>query len=227
MHANMIKISIAIILLFFLLPSPFTASQQGEGGSMMVDEMFKENNEKEKPATTEKDQTESFKDTEMVNQTSVPTVTLWDFVKMIFALGFVLLLIYCALRFINKRNKWFDNGRSVENIGGTNLGNNKSLQLVKVGNSILVVGVGDSINLLKEITDEKEAELLLEAYQNKTDAAPLTKETFKEWMNKLPLNKSTGNTNQFSSLLKEQIGQLSQDRKKKISELDEKEGRGQ
>ncbi|MCA1320913.1 flagellar biosynthetic protein FliO [Bacillus tianshenii] len=194
---------------------------------MMVDEMFKENSEKEKPATTEKDQTESFKDTEMVNQTSVPTVTVWDFVKMIFALGFVLLLIYGALRLINKRNKWFDNGRSVENIGGTNLGNNKSLQLVKVGNSILVVGVGDSINLLKEITDEKEADLLLEAYKNRTESAPLTTDTFKEWMNKLPLSKSTGKTSQFSSLLKEQIGQLSQDRKKKISELEEKEGRGQ
>jgi flagellar protein FliO/FliZ len=220
------KISIAVILLFFLLPSPFTATKQGEGGSMMVDEMFNQKSEKEKSETTEQDQPDSFSDTEMVNQQSVPTVTIWDFVKMIFALVFVLLLIYGALRFINKRNKWFDNGRSVENIGGTNLGNNKSLQLVKVGNSILVVGVGDSINLLKEITDEKEANLLLEAYKNKSDTAPLTSDTFKDLIKKLPTSKNSVKTKQFSSLLKEQIGQLSQERKKKISELDEKEGPG-
>lgn len=192
----------------------------------MVDEMFNQKSEKEKSETTEQDQPDSFSDTEMVNGQSVPTVTIWDFVKMIFALVFVLLLIYGALRFINKRNKWFDNGRSVENIGGTNLGNNKSLQLVKVGNSILVVGVGDSINLLKEITDEKEADLLLEAYKNKSETAPLTTDIFKELIKKIPASKTPGKTNQFSSLLKEQIGQLSQERKKKISEMDEKEGRG-
>ncbi|MGM0835554.1 MAG: flagellar biosynthetic protein FliO [Bacillota bacterium] len=225
MLANMKKISIAVILLFFLLPSPFTASQQGEGGSMMVDEMFNQKSEKEKSETTEHGQPDSFSDTEMVKGQSVPTVTIWDFVKMIFALVFVLLLIYGALRLINKRNKWFDNGRSVENIGGTNLGNNKSLQLVKVGNSILVVGVGDSINLLKEITDEKEADLLLEAYKNKSET-PLTSDTFKDLIKKLPTSKNKVKTNQFSSLLKDQIGELTQERKKKISELDEKEGPG-
>lgn len=193
----------------------------------MVDEMFNQKSEKEKSETTDQDQPDSFSDTEMVQGQSMPTVTIWDFVKMIFALVFVLLLIYGALRFINKRNKWFDNGRSVENIGGTNLGNNKSLQLVKVGNSILVVGVGDSINLLKEITDEKEADLFLEAYKNKSETAPLTTDTFKELIKKIPTSKNPGKTNQFSSLLKEQIGQLSQERKKKISEMDEKEGRGQ
>lgn len=192
----------------------------------MVDEMFNQKSDKEKSETTEQDQIDSFSDTEMVNQQSVPTVTIWDFVKMIFALIFVLFLIYIALRFINKKNKWFDNGRSVENIGGTNLGNNKSLQLVKVGNSILVVGVGDSINLLKEITDEKEAGLLIEAYKNKSETAPLTTDKFKDLIKKLPTSKNAIKTNQFSSLLKEQIGQLSQERKKKISELDEKEGRG-
>lgn len=220
MFAKMKKISIAFILLFFLLPSPFTATEQGEG---KVDEMFNEKSEHEKSETNELDKTPSISDTEMVNQQSVPTVTIWDFIKMIFALVFVLLLIYGALRFINKRNKWFDNGRSVENIGGTNLGNNKSLQLIKVGNSILVVGVGDSINLLKEITDEKEANLLLDAYRNKSETAPLASGTFKELMKKIPMSKKTEN-NQFSNLLKEQIGQLSQERKKKISELDESEG---
>jgi hypothetical protein len=43
-------------------------------------------------------------------------------------------------------------------------------------------------------------------------------------MEKFPISKNTSKTKDFSSLLKQQIGQLSQDRKKKIKELDDKEG---
>jgi flagellar protein FliO/FliZ len=211
------KISVIIVLIFFLMPSPFDASQQGGEGSTMVDDWLKN------PETNQEDLVKTNNE-DINNEPSTPTVTLWDFVKMIFALLFVLLLIYGVLRFINKRNKWFDNGRSVENIGGTNLGNNKSLQLVKVGNSILVVGVGDSINLLKEITDQEEAEGLLKAYKDKTETQAFSSETLVGMMKKFPISKNTSKTKDFSSLLKQQIGQLSQDRKKKIKELDDKEG---
>ncbi len=218
------KLSLLFVLLFFILPSPFAASQPGGGGSEMVDDLFKPENNDEKPETSSENKQRTISDSEMISDQSAPTVSMWDFVKMIFALLFVLLLIYGALRFINKRNKWFDNGRSVENIGGTNLGNNKSLQLVKVGNSILVVGVGDSINLLKEITDEKEAELLVQSYKDRTESTSFSPETIVELVKKLPLNKKSGKTKEFSSLLKHQMSQLSDDRKKKLQELDDKEG---
>ncbi len=216
----MMKMSLIVVVCFFFLPSPFAASPASGGGSEMVDDLFNEDNNRENNNNLINNESNS----EMVNTQSTPSVTAGDFVKMVFALLFVIVLIYGALRLINKRNKWFDKGRAIENIGGTTLGNNKSLQLVKVGNSILVVGVGDSINLLKEITDENESEMLLQAYKNKTETSGLSAESLIELVKKLPGNKNKDSSNKFSSLLKEQIGQLSKDRKKKIEEIDDKDG---
>lgn len=218
------KLSLIFVLLFFILPSPFAASQPGESRNQMVGDWINEGNKEDIAETNTDDSSVINHNSEMVSEQHTPNVTIWEFAKMIFALLFVLLLLYGVLRFINKRNKWFDNGRSVENIGGTSLGNNKSLQLVKVGNSILVVGVGDSINLIKEITDEKEAELLLQSYKERTETTAFSTETITDLMKKLPINNKSTKPRQFSSVLKQQMSQLSDDRKKKIQELDDKEG---
>src|SRR5690606_15758640 len=64
----------------------------------------------------------------------------WDFIKMIFATIFVIALLYFLLKFINKRSKQYKSTQLVENLGGTTLGTNRSVQLIKVGEHILVVG---------------------------------------------------------------------------------------
>lgn len=105
-----------------------------------------------------KDEKESKKDTEKKttdNQTN-PTeeapsssVSIMDFVKMIGALLFVILLIYGLVRFVGKQNRLLKPFRYVENIGGTTVGQNRSVQLIKVGKRVLVVGVADSIQPAK------------------------------------------------------------------------------
>ncbi|BBP89365.1 hypothetical protein BsIDN1_29830 [Bacillus safensis] len=78
------------------------------------------------------------------------SVSIMDFVKMIGALlFFVILLIYGLVRFVGKQNRLLKPFRYVENIGGTTVGQNRSVQLIKVGKRVLVVGVADSIQLLK------------------------------------------------------------------------------
>lgn len=55
----------------------------------------------------------------------------------------------------------------MQNLGGISVGSQKSVQLVKVGNSLYLVGVGEDVNMLKEITDEHECKSLIALYNEK------------------------------------------------------------
>lgn len=218
MYAN--KILRSLLVVAFLFSLPITGFANGLDDS--VDKLFEE------PQTDQSEgdsKAPSQVEQEILEQ-KPPSVSIFDFIKMIFALLFVLALLYGALKLINSRNK-LDSGRSVENIGGTNLGNNKSLQLVKVGNSVLVVGVGDSINLLKEITDEQEREQLIQSYRDRSENMTINSDKLSSMVEKVKGMKKTKNKSSFSSLLQDQLGQLSKDRKKKLTEMDDKKEYGQ
>ena len=62
-------------------------------------------------------------------------LSFWDFLRMIFAMIFVVALLYFVLRFIGKKTKSYQKANFIENLGGTGLGGNRSVQLVKVGRS--------------------------------------------------------------------------------------------
>ena len=84
----------------------------------------------------------------------------WDYAKSLFALLFVVGLLLALLKFINRKNRMFDQHRMMKNVGGLSLGQHKSIQLVVIGGSYYLIGVGDEVRLLKEITDPKEIEAL-------------------------------------------------------------------
>lgn len=86
-------------------------------------------------------------------------------IKVAFALLLVLALIYLLIKFLNKRNKLFQQVTALENIGGISVGQNKSVQIIRIGEHIYVLGVGDNVELLHEITNEKEKEELLHKNQ--------------------------------------------------------------
>lgn len=110
------------------------------------------------------------------------SVTIWDYIKMIFALLFVVLLLYGLLRFVNNRNKTFQHNQLIQNLGGVGVSQGKSVQLLQVGNSLYLIGIGEDITLLKEITDPAEMEKLTKIYEEKHDtgrAVPYVLELFK------------------------------------------------
>ncbi|WP_198154972.1 flagellar biosynthetic protein FliO [Salisediminibacterium beveridgei] len=80
--------------------------------------------------------------------------------QLLLALGFVLFLIYMLLKFMNNRSRSFQGNRTIQTVGGTGVGQNRSVQIVRVGDRILVVGVGETVQLLQEITDPEEVERL-------------------------------------------------------------------
>ena len=141
------------------------------GPNQSVDEYLKQqkNDENIKKESETKNNIEETPETTDEPVSAGVSVTAWDYIKMIFALLFVIALLYGLLRFVNSRNKTFQTNQLIHNLGGVGVGQGKSLQLMQVGNSIFLVGIGEDITLLKEITDPAEIQNLTKIYEDKVD----------------------------------------------------------
>ncbi|AIF66386.1 hypothetical protein GZ22_06915 [Terribacillus saccharophilus] len=145
------------------------------------------------------------------------TSTFLNLVKLALALVVVLGLIYVLLKFLNKRNRLFQQVRAMENIGGIALGNNKSVQIVRVGEKVFMLGVGDNVDLLTEIKDEQTIKELTEQDQQEMKASALLanilpsrkQQEEKQQEDKTEQKESASN---FQDLFKEEIGKLKQSR---------------
>lgn len=151
-------------------------------------------------------------------------LTIWDFLKMIFATIFVVALLYFMLKFINKKNKSYKSSQIIENIGGASLGSNRSVQIIKVGNQLLVVGVGESIQLLKEINDEEEYRQILSNYNDKMEQLVQPSDIVTKVLEraKIKKKKSTTEESQFSTILKNQLQDMKNNRKKIFEDMEKK-----
>lgn len=146
------------------------------------------------------------------------TDTVWIFVKMILALAFVIALIYILLRFVNSKTKAAGDGRAVQNIGGVGVASNRSVQLVKVGDRILVVGVGDTVTLLKEIDEPKAVEQLAE----ESNIAPMDG-TFKKLKDFIKNNGKKGKQPPFAKILENRLKTIREERKQAYENLSKEE----
>lgn len=150
-------------------------------------------------------------------------VTIWDFVRMIFATAFVVALLYFLLKFINKKSRSFKSTQLVENLGGTMLGGNRSIQIIKIADRLFIVGVGADVQLLQEIDDPNERQQILTDYNNKleqlvqpSDIVTKIIEKTKKW--KSPKKEEAA----FTPLFKAQLDELSKGRKKLFDEMEQK-----
>lgn len=211
-----IKNSFKFLLVFsMILPNLDVHTVQAEGLDGSVKDFYEH---PDKPAEKKADGTDSKEKAASSKSTGL---SFWDFLRMVFATIFVVVLLYLLLRFINKKSRAYQKANHIENIGGTSLGSNRSVQLIKVGNSILVVGVGETIQLLKEIDDGQEYQALLQEYNDKMDFMIQPVDIISKLKKKFasPDSKSTGIALQFKSQLEE----ISKNRKKMIEDLDDEE----
>ncbi|KNE20974.1 hypothetical protein AFK71_17475 [Virgibacillus pantothenticus] len=94
------------------------------------------------------------KDTSTLLNEETETKPLWvSFVKVIAVLFLILGLIYLVLLFLKRKNALFNQVKALENLGGISVGQNKSLQIIRLGNKYYLIGVGDNVELLQEIND--------------------------------------------------------------------------
>ncbi|MEH7234761.1 flagellar biosynthetic protein FliO [Bacillus sp. JJ1562] len=206
------KVVLALIFFHALLVTFPVQAEEGHVDKSVNDVIGNQNKK-----TNEQEETNPIENPEPVNE-----LTAGDFIKMIFTTLFVLALIYFLLKFINKRNRMFNQHRFIENLGGTSLGTNRSIQIVKIGERILVVGVGDSIQLLKEIEDTDEINEILEQHNSSLESMIQPKDIINRFLEKRKEAKDTDQS-LFSSVLQKQLTDLKQGRKKIVEQLENKE----
>lgn len=97
---------------------------------------------------------------EPVDAEAVPVIEEKSFGLIIGQLIFYTLLIagliYGLIKFLAMRQKGVQSQRAIQLMGGSPLGQNKSLQLVKVGGQFYLIGVGNEVTLIKEFSEEAE-----------------------------------------------------------------------
>lgn len=144
--------------------------------------------------------------------------------KLILYTFLILILIYALIKFLALRQKSLQPNQAIKLMGGTPLGNNKSLQLVKVGDQLLLIGVGDQVTLLKEFLNEEEIKNIEENLTNQPSALSNSLTSFlKEKMNdrKKQSNSFENIFSQSLDKIKGKQDQFEQDVRKK----DDEEGR--
>ena len=154
-------------------------------------------------------------------------VSAWDYIRTIFALAFVVGILFVLLKFVNRKNRMYDKNRFMKNMGGLSLGQHKSIQLVVIGESYYLVGVGDDVSLLKEISDPEEIDKLIEFY--KGDDLEVAKGMLSRIIGKMtgastkdPTTK-TEDSADFGDLFKTKLDEMKEERQRHISRLTEKE----
>jgi flagellar protein FliO/FliZ len=222
-----IKKYLVIFLLLLLLGSqlPSESAYAVDDPNMSVKDSFKD---KEK-------QDEEHEEIELDNESPAagrsdgaavgPSVT--DYIRVVFALLFVIGLLYGLLKLINRKNRLYDKTRLMKNMGGLSLGQHKSIQLVVIGESYYLIGVGDDIRLLKEITDPEEIIALQAFYEGENSEATTATGMLNRILMKMPGKSSTRQAEDepaaFSHLFQSKLNELKEERKRQISKLTEKE----
>lgn len=91
--------------------------------------------------------------------------TFWMLVRVVFVLIVIIGIFLLIMKVVAQKNKMFQSARSIKSIGGLGLGPNKSVQVVQVGRSLLVLGVGNDVELVAKIDDPEEIQYILEHMQ--------------------------------------------------------------
>ncbi|MFB5660553.1 flagellar biosynthetic protein FliO [Alteribacillus sp. HJP-4] len=130
------------------------------------------------------------------------------------ALAVVIAIMYFLLKFLGRKSQNYQSHQTLQNIGGVPLGQNKSVQLVRVGDRLLVVGVGESIQMLTEIEDKKERELLLQQNEPRSSSG---KSSFFEKLKIASFGESTtrrSDDRSFQEMLENQLNDMKKARAK-------------
>ncbi len=146
-------------------------------------------------------------------------IGIWDTVKMLTATGFVIGLLFLMLKFINSKSRSLKSSQIVENLGGTSLGSNKSIQLVKVGKQLLIVGVGEDVRLLKEIQENDEYEEILSEYNRKTEQLIQPSDIVTRVIKRTKAIKDKNVQKSFKAELKSQLEDMKKERNSLFKEL--------
>lgn len=75
---------------------------------------------------------------------------------VIIVLAVIIGLIIMVIRFLAQKNRSWMGNRAIRLLGGVALGQNKSLQIVEIGRSLYLIGVGENVQLLEKVEQPEE-----------------------------------------------------------------------
>ncbi|WNR46656.1 flagellar biosynthetic protein FliO [Paenibacillus roseipurpureus] len=141
--------------------------------------------------------------------------------KVISVLVLIIGLFLVLMRYLAKKNKGSLFGNSIRSIGGVPLGPNKSIQIVEIGHSLFVVGVGENIQLLDKIIDADEVAYITELLQSSQDER-MGIASLSKWISKLPSRKTVVEeevelTSSFQQVFHDKLKRVT-DRNKNVEE---------
>lgn len=146
-------------------------------------------------------------------------------VKMVGYVIFCLILIICLffiiIKVISQKNRLMMSGRSVKLIGGVSIGQNKSIQVVEVGHTLFILGVGDNIQLISKIEDAEEIEYIVENMHFRGNKNFPTFQSLGRWFKGLrgqPPREEEDLSTSFQQIFHEKMERIS-NRKQRVDQL--------
>ncbi|KAA0957501.1 flagellar biosynthesis protein FliZ [Planococcus sp. ANT_H30] len=124
-------------------------------------------------------------------------------VQLIFYTLLIVVMIYGLIKFLAARQKNLQPNQAVKLMGGTPLGNNKSLQVVKIGSQMYLLGVGDEVTLIKEFSDAMEINNIEKDFEQQQPA--LSKNLFDLTKKKMEGFSKKAQKNGFDQLFKQSL----------------------
>ncbi|MCF3942421.1 flagellar biosynthetic protein FliO [Oceanobacillus alkalisoli] len=142
-------------------------------------------------------------------QQEEPESLFFQIVRLVFALLLVVGLIYVFLYFLKRRNKFGNRIKNLENVGGISVGQNKTVQLIRLGDKLYLIGVAENITLLEEIEDPILMENIMKAKEEQTelDASNIFSSILKK------NRKEEEKESQFNQLFNQELNRLQRNRK--------------
>lgn len=86
-------------------------------------------------------------------------------ITVIVVLVLIIALIVITIRLLAFKNKSMVATRAIQHLGGVGVGQNKSVQMMKIGDHIYIVGVGENVQLLEKVEQPEHIEAILTAVQ--------------------------------------------------------------
>ncbi|MEN2766437.1 flagellar biosynthetic protein FliO [Ornithinibacillus xuwenensis] len=225
------KFGLGILLGLFLLLISSPSDVYADGDK--VSDMWDENTDVSEEQKSDSPDTNSDEDGQVSipNQEDTPQVEpesdngglAFDLIRMVFALLLILALIYLLLKFLNKRNKLFNQVKTLENLGGIAVGPSKSIQIVRVGSKLYMIGVGENVQLLEEITDEAMKEEILKSNEEQTNFTAGNILNIFRQNREQSSTKSKKSGHDFKQLFSNELEKLKQNRKNLMNRHTEKE----
>ncbi|WCN39699.1 flagellar biosynthetic protein FliO [Aneurinibacillus uraniidurans] len=137
------------------------------------------------------------------------------------ALALIIGLIYILFRFLGKRTNLFFGRTAIRSLGGCSLGPQKSVQIIQVGSSLYLVGVGENINLLRHIEGEEADEIvsLLESQGQPSNPSIPSLQALVGRISKKQIDKEQPANQNFQALFQSKVEEAKQRRKRVEEEL--------